>query len=431
MSIRSHARLTAVVAFATLAAVSLTGCNSSAEPTSSNTVVVWDYYGQSTPLKEAISRFEKKFPEIKVDYQAFDYDTMQEKFAVAVSAGNGPDLATIDMTWVPSYASKGILSDLGSVSGGTLNGQPIDASYSTGALKSMRYDGKMVAALYDFDAYALYYRKDILAAKGLAVPTTWDELVSTSAAMAEDKNGDGKPDKYAFQLLPDSFHYVQLLLQNGGSVLSADKTKAGFNSKAGLGAMEFQKKLLDGGGALYWSTSEGDPSGIAGIQDERIGMFLNGPYMMGILQTGAPALSGKWAIAPAPISKKAGSYLGGTGLVIPTGAKHGDAGWKLAQFLLEPAQQELVYTKAGAAPATLKGLASPAVSLPNPYFGGEKPFRIFADALASATPFPYVAAWSDIDTALTDASTSVMIGKSTPSQALTAAEKTANAALKH
>jgi ABC-type glycerol-3-phosphate transport system substrate-binding protein len=416
-----------VVGITALSACSLIGTSPSGAGTASTattpggTVTVWDYYGSATPLKPALAAFEAAHPEITVNYQAYDYDTMQDKFSVAVSSADAPDLATIDMTWLPTYAANGTLTDLTSLSGGQLNGQPIDAQYTEGALKAMSYQGHYVAALYDFDAYALYYRKDILDAKHLSVPATWDDLRSTSKAMAEDTNGDGKPDRYALQVLPDTFHFAQLLFQNGGALVSPDRQHAAFDSKQGVAALDYMNSLLTSGGGIYWGPDQGDSSGLSGINDERIGMFLNGPYMMGVLKDGAPAQSGKWAVAPAPYATQPGSYLGGTGLVIPTTAKNPTAAWQLAQFLLEPAQQELVYTAAGAAPATTAALASPALNDPDPYFGGVSEFSIFRDAMSTATPFPYVASWSDIDAAITDAVTSVLIGQSTSQDALSAA----------
>jgi ABC-type glycerol-3-phosphate transport system substrate-binding protein len=392
-------------------------------------VVVWDYYGSATPLKPAIADFKKSHPEITVKYEALDYDTIQDKFSVAVSSGAAPDLATLDMTWLPTYAANGTLQDISKISGGKLNGAPITAQYTPGALGAMTYDKHYVAAMYDFDAYALYYRKDILDERGIAVPKTWDDLVSATQKMAEDTNGDGKPDKYAFQVLPDTFHYAQLLFQNGGSILDPAEKKATFNSPAGVAALDYMKRLLDAGGSLYWGSSQGDSTGLPGIKDNRIGMFINGPYMMGVLKDGAKDQSGDWAVAPAPYSVKQGSYLGGTGLVIPTGAKNPTAAWELAQFLLQPKEQALVYTAAGAAPATTAALEQPALSAPDPYFGGQAPFPIFLSSMSTATHYPYVSAWPDMDAAITDAVDSVLLGKASAQEALDKAAKTVDGKL--
>ena len=46
-------------------------------------------------------------------------------------------------------------------------------------------------------------------------------------------------------------------------------------------------------------------------------MFSDGPYNMGIMKSAAPEMAGQWKVALHPYGKQPGSYLGGTGLVIP------------------------------------------------------------------------------------------------------------------
>jgi multiple sugar transport system substrate-binding protein len=389
-------------------------------------VVLWDYYGEATPLKKAVADFKKAHPEITVKYQAYDYETTHDKFAVASSSGNAPDLATVDMTWIPSFAANGLLRDLSPLNKGKLNGKPMADQYTAGANEAMKYQGKQVTALYDFDAYALYYRKDVLKKKGIAVPKTWDDMLSASSKMAERPSPGKKPNRYALQVLPDTFHYTQYLFQNGGSILSSDQKSAAFAQPEGVQALDYMHKLTQQGGGVYWP--DGDTT-VAGVKADQIGMFVNGPYMMGQLKSGAPEQAGKWAVAPAPVGKQPGSYLGGTGLVIPTGAKNPTAAWELTQFLLRPEEQARVFTEAGAAPATTAGLQQPALSKPDPYFGGQAPFGIFRNAMATATHFPYVSTWPDIDTTLTDAVTAVLLGKKTSQEALQDAAKTVDSKL--
>ena len=386
-------------------------------------LTVWDYYGSATPIKPAIKVFEQLHPGLKINYQAVDWDTLRQKLSVGVSSGAPPDLVTLDMTWIPSYAAQGVLADVSKISGGQLNGKPIASQYTPGALKAMTYEGHLVTMMYDFDAYAFYYRADLFKQKGIAVPKTWAEFSAAAEQLAQTKNG--KLVKYGFQVLPDTFHFAQMLYQAGGTILDSTNAKAAFDSSAGVSGLEFMKSFLDNGTGVYWGPDQGDSNGTAGIKDQRIAMFLNGPYMMGILKASAPEQKGKWAVAPAPISMQAGSYLGGTGLTIPANAKNVAAAWAFAQFLLTPAQQLDVYKYAGAAPATTAALKSPLLTKPDPYFGGQAPFAVFLDAMATATPYPYVKAWGDIDTAISDGVTSALLGKQSAADALnSAAERT-------
>jgi multiple sugar transport system substrate-binding protein len=416
--------LAAIFTFAIAATACSGGGTTKSSPIDTNashapvTITVWDYYGKATPFQDsAIQKFEALYPWITVNHQALGYDSLQQKFTIAVSSGAPPDLATIDMTWLPTMASNGLFANLSDLSGGNLNGKPIETAYTPGALDAMKFNGQYITMMFDFDVYALYYRADLFAQKGIAVPTTWPQMQAAAKALAEDTNGDGKCDKYCFEVYgDDTFHYSQPLFQAGGSLLNADNTAPAFNSPEGLSAMEYYKSFLDNGSGIFWSTTAGDP--MTGIKDGRIGMFQDGPYYMGLLKSGAPELKGDWKVATAPYSKQPGSYLGGTGLSIPVNAAHPQEAWLFEQFMLQPAQQVGVFTYAGAAPATSATLQSAALQKPDPYFGGEAPFKVFLTAMATATHFPYVQQWSAVDQDIGNMVESVMLNKATPQQAL-------------
>ncbi len=76
-------------------------------------------------------------------------------------------MVTVDMTWIPRFASLGAFADLKPLSGGMLNGVPWDEAYTAGALKAITYNDQIISALYDFDVYALYYRNDLFEQKGI------------------------------------------------------------------------------------------------------------------------------------------------------------------------------------------------------------------------------------------------------------------------
>ena len=159
-----------------------------------------------------------------------------------------------------------------------------------------------------------------------------------------------------------------------------------FNSDAGVNAVNIQKAILDDGSGKYWPDADGDLT--PAIKSGEVAMFQDGPYYMGLLKTGVPEQSGKWAVATAPYSKQPGSYLGGTGLGIPVQAAHKEAAWQLIQYLLRPENAVGVFTYAGAAPATTAALQSPELTKPDPYFGGQAPFEVFLDSMATLAPVP-------------------------------------------
>ncbi|MBI2237983.1 MAG: extracellular solute-binding protein, partial [Actinobacteria bacterium] len=229
-------RSAAMIAVVALVAAACQGEETAPSPTGESpapvTITVWDYYGSATPVKPAIDGFEAEYPWITVKYEGIDWDTMHEKYTVVVSAGNPPDVATMDMTWIPTFASNGLFADLTEISSGQLNGTPIEDQYSPGGLEAMTFEGSYVTMLFDFDAYALYYRADQFKKKGIEVPTNWDGLRDAAAQLAEDTDGDGENDKYLYEISAgDCFHWCQFLFQNGGSILNEDQTAAAFNDE--------------------------------------------------------------------------------------------------------------------------------------------------------------------------------------------------------
>lgn len=419
-------RRNAVVVLSMAWVLALGACTGGGSPTPTGggqkspvTITVWDYYGTATPLTDQVlAGFHERYPWITVNHQGLGWNAEHDKFTVTVSSGAPPDVATLDMTWIPTFASQGLLANISDLSGGMLNGQPIEDQYTPGALNAMTFDGHYVTMMSDFDAYGLYYRADLFRQKGIQVPTTWDELRAAAKQLATDTDGDGKPDKYLYEVpAGDCFHWCQFLFQAGGSILNADGTQAAFNDQAGLQALEMERGFLDDGTGIYWGSGEGDP--MAGIKDGRIGMFQDGPYFMGLLKDGAPEMAGKWAIAPSPYLKEPGSYLGGTGLSIPVNASHPQEAWLFVQYMLQLKQELGVAKYAGAGPATSAALSSPQLTKPDPYFGGEAPFKeVFLQAQSTATHFPYVKQWDQIDTDISNMVDLALLGKKTPQEAL-------------
>jgi len=378
-------------------------------------ITVWDYYGEATPVKPLIEPFEKANPNIKIKYEALDWDSTLEKLNVVLTGGTPPDVVTVDMTWIPRFASLGAFTDLKPLSGGKLNGVAWDQAYTAGALEAITFNDQIVAALYDFDVYALYYRSDLFEQKGLQPPKTWDELVTVAQKLAEG-------DKYLYQWLPETFHGSQWIYENGGNLLSPDNKQVIFNSPEAVEAIQFYTDLLlRYKVGINWTDDQGER--IQGLKDGRIAMFSDGPYNMGIIKSAAPEMAGKWKVAVHPYNKQPGSYLGGTGLAIPGNAAHKEAAWKFVEFAMTTENQIGVFKYAGAAPALTAALESPEVNAADPFFGGQKVFDVFLEAMKTAHHFPYVDQWSEIDTLFSTAMEQIGLQQKSVQEALNEAAK--------
>ena len=401
----------------------LSACGSGAKPAASNekvTITVWDYYGEATPVKPLVEPFMKANPNITIKYEALDWDTTNEKLNVVLTGGTPPDVVTVDMTWLPKLAALGAYTDLKPLSGGKLNGKTWEESYTPGGFQAINYNGQIVAALYDFDCYALYYRADLFQQKGIEVPKTWDDLMAAAKKLAEG-------DKYLYEFDADTFHGSQFIYENGGTLMSDDNKTVLFNSPEAVQAIDFYNSLIKEKVAVNWTTDMGER--IQGVKDGRIAMFSDGPYYMGIMKSAAPEMAGQWKVALHPYSKQPGSYLGGTGLMIPANSPNKEAAWKFIEYAMQVQNEIGVYKLAGAAPALTEALQSADVNVEDPYFGDEKAFAVFLETMKTAHPFPYVRQWGDIDAAFTTAMQEIALGQKSAQQALDDAAKASADAL--
>src|SRR3954447_4229486 len=98
-----------------------------------------------------------------------------QKFGTAAASGTAPDVASIDLVFLPYFASQGALQDITDVS----NSLPYKDSLSPAHRKLATYEGKTYALPFTAEASVLYYNKDLFKKAGIkAPPTTTAEILA-------------------------------------------------------------------------------------------------------------------------------------------------------------------------------------------------------------------------------------------------------------
>lgn len=106
----------------------------------------------------------------------------------------------------------------------------------------IRIDGKVMAVAMMVNTQHLQYREDIFNDLGIAVPTTWDEVLAAAETIQAAGVVDypiGATMKAGWNLAQD---FVNMFLGYGGQFVNDDNTPA-VNSEAGMKALETMKKL--------------------------------------------------------------------------------------------------------------------------------------------------------------------------------------------
>ena len=142
---------------------------------SGTTTIVWyaarDTSGYTPKQVEAFNNASKT---LRIDYQEQGAQTtdLHDKFVtVASSKDPSVDMISMDVPYVPEFAAAGW-----TISMDDALSKDERSAFFQGTLDGATVNGKLFAIPWYNNGPGLYYRKDLLEAKGLQVPKTYDEL---------------------------------------------------------------------------------------------------------------------------------------------------------------------------------------------------------------------------------------------------------------
>ena len=397
-----------VLAFALAAVmvlVVLTACGKTPDTGDSQDPVVidfWHHYSAQSPENETlmnvlIPKFEEENPGYKVNAVSHEWAELHDKIIVSAGSESGnslPDVARLDIAWVPEFQKMDVLvpldkemSDFSEVSGNLL-----DSAMSTGFVK-----GNYYAMALNTNTKILFYNEQALADAGVAVPTTMDELYAAAAKLS-GTNANGQQVWGLNEPALSGWNVLPYIWSNGGAITNDDYTKAtGYlNSEATVATIQkFADMYKDG---QFTGFNSGDIPMTDGFGTGRYMMLLEGPWKTAEMDGAYPDF--KYGTSDMPAGA-AGSHsvLGGEDIAMFKGADS-EGAWLFMKFMTsEFAQEEMA--KCGQIPVNKIALESATVK--------EAPFAPFLSAITTAVARPPVAAWSEIDNLLSVAVTDIIV----------------------
>jgi ABC-type glycerol-3-phosphate transport system substrate-binding protein len=317
---------------ALLAAAALTALSALATTAFAGTVTLkfWDNQqtesGLSRYQAEAVQRFEKENPDIKIEVTTVPYPEYQQRLLTAVEGNNAPDVATLDQIWMAAFAKAGVIDALDDrIKAANITPD----TFFKGAWESANYGGHTWGVPFNVDAWSFTYYNDKLMQQAGIDPKSlesWDGMKAAAAKLT----GSGQFGVGLFghkgedtTVVLDSF-----IFSNGGHVLNADGS-CGLTSPETIGALKYLQSLVPYA-----------PSGILNAaSDDMRQLFLNGSLAMefwpALEQPTLQKSKLDWDFVggPAPAGKVAVGAYGGWNLAIFKSSANKDAAWKFIQFL--------------------------------------------------------------------------------------------------
>lgn len=255
-------------------------------------IKIWSCYGN---WDEAIEKFEKQHPYVKIKLRIIPYDECKEQYMQALSEGNGPDIFVMDDTILSNFNCMSAFDNL------------LDEPYYAGRYKEyipetlwnmgMSFDKKKLLGIpCETTSLVTYYRADIMEQYGF--PSDPEEL----AVFMEN------PDNWlsiAQTLKKDN----KWILNYPADIIKLyDCSKSIFNEnmefnrqdRSFYNAIDTLKKIYKNSLASYiniWS-AEGQQA----IRDDKIAMLYLGSWGSEELEKWVPEQAGKWRVTRLPFN---------------------------------------------------------------------------------------------------------------------------------
>lgn len=283
-----------------------------------------------------VERFQKKYPDIKVEIEWFPWKDLPDKLVITMQAGvGGPDVSVSAFPWTVGFASMGGLAQLDDYLDEW--GQRDDFFEEPMTLTQWR--GGTYSLPMGCDTMPLGYRTDLLEKAGIGgPPTTWWELMADALKLTQDTDGDGKTDVWGFSPfgdVPILWHvWTCFLWQQDVPILKGTLEEGytvGFDNPRGVEVMQFlsdfqlRYKINPPGtvGQDFWDTLRLWKMG-------KLAMLIMQPAWADETKRERPDLP--FATAVLPKGRKLAGKMGGRSLVILAASKHKEEAWKFIQF---------------------------------------------------------------------------------------------------
>ncbi|RII18381.1 putative arabinose-binding protein precursor [Streptomyces sp. YIM 130001] len=273
--------------------------------------VTLTYWSATAGAKETVQAFNKTHKNIKVKFSLVPAGPDGvAKLTNAVKGKNAPDVATMDYSQLPEFASDGNLTDLTEVAGDSVKK---DFPSSIGSLVNL--GGRTWAVPFDVTPIQLFYRKDLFKKFDVAVPKTWDDY-----RKAAEKINKADPDVRITNFGGGDPALLAGLAWQAGARwygTEGDAWKVDIDSPASKKVAKYWDGLLGDGLASktpLWGEGENKERATG-----KVATVIGASWSASAFGPSYPKLKGKWGIAPLPTwdGKPATGMYGGTAFIAP------------------------------------------------------------------------------------------------------------------
>ncbi len=179
------------------------------------TLTYWGLWESETVMKGVLDEWEKKNPNIKVNYIQQSPKEYRERLQSALARNQGPDIFRYHISWMPM-----LKNEVAPIPSDVMTTADFESTYYPVIKENLRLGTSYVGLPLGIDTLALFYNEDIFQAAGKTPPTSWDQLRQTAIELTtHDESGRIQTAGVALGTTSNVEHWSDILglmmLQNG------------------------------------------------------------------------------------------------------------------------------------------------------------------------------------------------------------------------
>lgn len=312
---------------------------------------------RSVALREVVEGFNRSQSKWEVSVESINFARFDNVVIQATAAGQGPDMLNVYTDQLPMHVAAATVAPLDAQLGAGWATEAKDFAVSP---DFMRFGGKLMAVPWEARVWLLWYRQDLLAAAGLSVPKTLDELKAAAAKLSNDTAmgfGFGASTGALGAGAIEAF--VPIFWGAGGTLFDA-QGKTLINSDAGVKTMTWLREMVAANAMKKTVVGMSVEDALTSVKAGTIDMTVMGSYRVGAARAAA-ATGDKLLTAPVPgwnAGKPSPARVASQTLALGANSKHPDGAWAFIQYYLRP-ESQMAFARAGVMPSRLSTYALP------------------------------------------------------------------------
>ncbi|MBD2123318.1 ABC transporter substrate-binding protein [Trichocoleus sp. FACHB-262] len=397
-----------------------------AAPTSPQVTHLTLWQGVNPPpnrdvLQKLVDRFNQTHTDIQVDsIYVGQPDEQMPKILAAVVGNSAPDM----LWFAPMITGQLVELDAIRPLEQWLDQSPLREQIAPTLFETMELENHLWSIPFGTNNVGIFYRPSLFQAAGITqLPQTWEELRQVAQTLTRDTDGDRRIDQHGM-LLPlgkgewTVFNWLPFMWSGGGELTDAGEANPAAVNLANSGAiaaLQLWRDLLDDGSAVLSLPERGYE--LDGFLAGKVAMQLSGPWTLGQLQ----ATGVDFGVIPIPTEARRATASGGENLFFfKSTPEREQAALTFAEYVLSEEFQTQWALGTGYLPTNLKARQNPTYQQ---FISQQPAVSVFLEQAPYGRSRPIFFGYNRVSEQLGRAIEAVLLGKSTPTAALTEAQR--------